>query len=81
MLEAVGGKFSHRPGNPATVGVVRWPSAGDTAGYRLGRPKLTPVSLISNLDGLKSVRAEDLIFSRHIVAVQYYCNKNSKKNN
>ena len=29
-----------------TVGVVRWPSAGDTAGYRLRRPKLTPVSLI-----------------------------------
>ena len=28
------------------VGVVRWPSAGDTAGYRLRRPKLTPVSLI-----------------------------------
>jgi len=30
---AVGRKFSQRPGNPATVGVVRWPSAGDTAGY------------------------------------------------
>jgi len=28
------------------VGVVRWPSAGDTAGYRLRRPELTPVSLI-----------------------------------
>ena len=47
LLEAVGRKFSHRPGNPATVGVVRWPSAGDTAGYRLRRPKFTPVSLIS----------------------------------
>jgi len=46
-LEAVGQKFSHRPGNHATVGVVRWPSAGDTAGYGLRRPKLTPVSLIS----------------------------------
>jgi len=47
ILESVGRKFSHRPGNPATDGVVRWPSAGDTAGYRLRRPKLTPVSLIS----------------------------------
>jgi len=47
LLEAVGRQFSHRPGNPATVGVVRWPSADDTAGYRLRRPKLTPVSLIS----------------------------------
>ena len=46
-LEAVGRKFSHRPGNPATVGVVRWPSAVDTVGYRLRWPKLTPVSLIS----------------------------------
>jgi len=26
--------------------VVRWPSAGDTAGYKLRQPKLTPVSLI-----------------------------------
>ena len=49
-LEAVGQKFSHRPGNPATVGVARWPSAGDTVGYRLRRrPKLTPG--VSNLDG------------------------------
>jgi len=47
LLQAVGRKFSHRPGNPATAGAGRWPSAGDTAGYRLGRPKLTPVSLIS----------------------------------
>ena len=30
---AVGRKFSHRPGNPVTVGVGRWPSAGDTVGY------------------------------------------------
>ena len=43
----VGRKFSHRFGNPATVGVVRWPSAGHTAGYRLRRPKLTPVYLLS----------------------------------
>ena len=49
LLEAVGRKFSHNPGNTAAVGVVRWPSAGDTAGYRLRRPKLTPVSLISML--------------------------------
>jgi len=48
-LEAVGRKFSHRPGNPAIVGVVRWPSAGDTAGYRLRRPKLTPVYSISTV--------------------------------
>jgi len=41
LLEAVGRKFSHEPGNPATVEAVRWPSAGDTAGYRLCRPKLT----------------------------------------
>ena len=46
-LGAVGQKFSHRPGKPATVEVVRWPSAGDTAEYRLCRPKLTPVSSIS----------------------------------
>jgi len=43
----LGRKFSHRPGNHATVGVIRWPPAADTAGYRLRRPKLTPVSLIS----------------------------------
>jgi len=42
----LGGNF-HRPGNPATVRVVRWPSTGDTADYRLRWPKLTPVSLIS----------------------------------
>ena len=46
-VEAVGRKFSHRPGNPATVGVVRRPLVGDTAGYTLRRPKPTPVSLIS----------------------------------
>ena len=40
-------KFSHRPGQPATVGVVRCPLVGDTAGYRLHRPKLTPFSSIS----------------------------------
>jgi len=33
LLEAAGQKFSHRLSNPATVGAVRWPSAGDTAGY------------------------------------------------
>jgi len=37
LLEVVGRKFSHRPGNPATVGVVRWPAAGDTAGSSLRR--------------------------------------------
>ena len=47
LLDAVAWKFSHRPGNPAKVGVVWWPFTGDTAGYRLRRPKLTPVSLIS----------------------------------
>jgi len=31
------GKNFHRPGNPATVGVVRWPAAGDTAGSSLHR--------------------------------------------
>ena len=36
-MEVVGRKFSHRPGNPATVGVVRWPAAGDTAGSSLRR--------------------------------------------
>ena len=35
LLEVVGRKFSHRPGNPATAGVVRWPAAGDTAGSSL----------------------------------------------
>jgi len=34
-------------GNFHTVGVARWPSTGDTRGYRLCRPKLTPVNLIS----------------------------------
>jgi len=37
LLEVVGRKLSHRPGNPATVGVVRWPAAGDTAGSSLRR--------------------------------------------
>ena len=37
LLEVVGRKFSHRPGNPATVGVVRWPAAGDSAGSSLRR--------------------------------------------
>ena len=37
LWEVVGRKFSHRPGNPATVGVVRWPAAGDTAGSSLRR--------------------------------------------
>ena len=26
-------EFSHRPGNPATVGVEGWPSDGDTVCY------------------------------------------------
>ena len=43
----LGWNFHTDPGNPATVGVARWPSSGDTAGYRLRSPKLTPVSLIS----------------------------------
>ena len=30
-MKAVGRKFSQRFGNPATVGVVTWPWAGDTA--------------------------------------------------
>ena len=37
LLEVAGRKFSHRPGNPATVGVVRWPAEGDTAGSSLRR--------------------------------------------
>ena len=37
LLEVAGRKFSHSPGNPATVGVVRWPAAGDTAGSSLRR--------------------------------------------
>jgi len=37
LLEVVGRKFSHRPGNPATDGVVRWPAAGDSAGSSLRR--------------------------------------------
>jgi len=55
-LEAVRRKFLHRSGNPATVGVVRWPSAGDTAGYRLRRSKLTPVSVRTALDLCQFVR-------------------------
>jgi len=42
-----GGNFYTDLAPPATVGVVRWRSAGDTAGYRLRRPKLTPVRLLS----------------------------------
>ena len=37
LLEVVGRKFSHRPGNPVTIGVVRWPAAGDTTGSSLRR--------------------------------------------
>jgi len=37
LLEVVGRKFSHRPGNPAAVRVVRWPAVGDTAGSSLRR--------------------------------------------
>ena len=37
LWEVVGRKFSHRPGNPAAAGVVRWPAAGDTAGSSLRR--------------------------------------------
>ena len=37
LLEVVGRKFSLSPGNPATVGVVRWPAADDTAGSSLRR--------------------------------------------
>jgi len=41
----LGGTFhTDLPGKPATVGVVRCPSAGETAGHRLHRSKLTPVS-------------------------------------
>jgi len=46
VLGSVGRIFSHRSGNPATVGAVRWPSAGDTAGYRVRLLKLTPVHSI-----------------------------------
>jgi len=63
LLEAVGVKFSYSNLEP-TVGVVRWLSVGNTAGYRLRRPKLIPVSLISmgtsrntsaNMQGLDKV--------------------------
>jgi len=37
LLKVVGRKFSQSPGDPATVGVVRWPAAGDTAGSSLRR--------------------------------------------
>ena len=37
LMEVIGRKFSHRAGNPATVRVVRWPAAGDTAGSILRR--------------------------------------------
>jgi len=30
-------EISHNPGNSVTVGVVRWPAAGDTAGSSLRR--------------------------------------------
>ena len=46
-LETVEQKFSHRPGNPATVGVARWPAAGDTAGYNLLQPTLTHSSFFN----------------------------------
>jgi len=52
---------SHRPGNPARVEVVRWPSAGDTAGCRLRQPKLTPVSLISMVPAYREKRL-DFVF-------------------
>ena len=50
LLEVVGRKFSHRPGNSATVGVVRWPAAGDTAGSSLRRLN-SPQHRIYNLLG------------------------------
>jgi len=43
---AIGGNF-HTDLASLPVGVVRWPLVGDTAGYRLRRPKLTPFSSIS----------------------------------
>jgi len=43
--EAVGRKFSHRHDNPVIVGVVRWLSASDTAGYRSTQPCIPPGSL------------------------------------
>ena len=64
-LEAVGRKFSHRPGNPATGGVVRWSSTGNTVGYRLHRPKLTAISLIS----MHSTGYHKLLWWRDILAV------------
>ena len=57
-MEAVGRKFSHRPGNTATVGVVRWPAAGDTAGSSLRR--LSSLQhRIYNLLGVLSSQAMD----------------------
>jgi len=47
-LEAVGRKFSHRAGNPVTVGVVRFSSAGETAA--IGYAGLSSLQFF-NLDG------------------------------
>jgi len=62
----LGRQFSHRPDKPVTVGVVRWPLAGDTAGYRLRRPKVTPVSLISMIQ-------TDTHLSQFSQSVRCYC--------
>jgi len=47
-LEAVGRKFSHRAGNHVTVGLVRFPSAGETAA--IGYAGLSSLQFF-NLDG------------------------------
>jgi len=46
-----GRKFSHRPDNPATVGVVRWPAAGDTAGSSLRRLSSLQHKIYNLLEG------------------------------
>ena len=43
----MGGNFHRDLATLPQFGVIRWPSDGDTAGYRLRRPNLSPVSLIS----------------------------------
>ena len=64
LLEVVGRKFSHRHGNPATVGVVRWPAAGDTAGSSLRR--LSSLQhRIYNLLGISSSRRPAAILTSY----------------
>jgi len=51
--------------------VVRWPSAGNTAGYRLRRPKITSVHLISTASFLFSLITHSITSCSEATCVVY----------